>query len=189
MPLDYQSLAPTERQRLPEYKRDDQWIKTFLHRSLIGHVAHLSGEMPYITPTNFWFDEESHRIIFHSNVTGRVHSNLKNQSKVCFETSEYGRFLPSNAALEFSLQYRSVMVFGQVNLITDPDERKHMLTALISKYFPDMRAGFEYRPITSKELERTAVYSIKINSWSGKENWQDQAEQIKDWPPLPKDVS
>jgi hypothetical protein len=188
MPINYQSLAPVEHQRFLEYQRDDQWIKSFLHRSLIGHVAHLSGEQPFITPTNFWYDEARHRIIFHSNVTGRLRSNLEHQNQACFETSEYGRFLPSNAALEFSLQFRSVMIFGGVNLITNLDEQKLVLTALISKYFPSMHAGIEYRPITDKELDHTSIYELLIDSWSGKENWQEMATQTKDWSPLSDDL-
>jgi hypothetical protein len=186
MPIDYSNLKATGHQRLPEYKRDDTWIKSFLHRSMIGHVGHMSGNQPFITPLNFWFDDENHRVIFHSNISGRIRSNLENHPLICFETSEYGRFLPSNAALEFSLQYRSVMIFGTVNVITEPNIKKQMLENLIAKYFPEMRAGKEYRPITPKELARTSVYSLLIDSWSGKENWQEQADQISDWPPLPE---
>lgn len=184
MPIDYSTLEPTGHQRLPEYKRDNNWIKAFLQRSLIGHVAHTSGSQPFITPTNFWFDEANHRIIFHSNIAGRTRTNLESEPLVCFETSEFGRMLPSNAALEFSIQYRSVMVFGQAKLIDDPIEKSRLLEKLIEKYFPGMRPGVEYRPITEKELGRTSVYAIMINSWSGKENWQEQAEQITDWPPI-----
>lgn len=78
------------------------------------------------------------------------------------------------------------MVFGTVKVVTEPNEKKQMLEKLIAKYFPDLRPGMEYRPITSKELERTSVYALEIDSWSGKENWQEQAEQISDWPPLPE---
>jgi uncharacterized protein len=187
MPTDYKTLEPTERQRHPEYKRDDPWIKGFLQRSLIGHVAHLDGNQPFITPTNFWFDEARHRIIFHSSVGGRMHSNLENEPLVCFETNEHGQLLPSNAALEFSIQYRSVMAFGPARIITERDEKKHVLEALISKYFPGMTAGVEYRPITSHELEQTTVYEILIRSWSGKENWPEHAEQISNWPSV-KDI-
>ena len=188
MPIDYSSKEPTEHQRLPEYKRDDDWIKSFLHRGLIGHVAHTSGTQPFVTPTNYWFDEDKHRIIFHSNISGRTRSNLENQPLVCFETSEFGRLLPSNVALEFSIQYRSVMVFGQVAIIIDQSEKQYVLEKLIEKYFPKVRKGVEYRPITPKELERTSVYSLEIHSWSGKENWQDRAEQSSDWPPLPENI-
>jgi uncharacterized protein len=188
MPIDYSSIEPTGQQRLPEYKRNDAWIKSFLRKSLIGHVGHVSGDQPFITPSNFWFDEANHQIIFHSNVAGRTRSNLEKRPLVCFATSEYGKLLPSNAALEFSIQYRSVMVFGTVKVIIEANEKRYMLEKLIEKYFPDLRPGMEYRPITQKELDRTSVYSIHIDSWSGKENWQEQADQTADWPALPENL-
>ena len=187
MPIDYRDLSPTERQRLPEYIRDDQWIKSFMHRSLIGHVAHKNGNQPFITPTNFWYDEMKHRIIFHSNITGRTRSNIEKEPPVCFETSEYGRLLPSNAALEFSIQYRSVIAFGNVSIVEDPIDKENSLNNLISKYFPSFQSGKEYRPITKNELARTTVYGILISSWSGKENWPNKAIQIDEWPRLPKE--
>jgi nitroimidazol reductase NimA-like FMN-containing flavoprotein (pyridoxamine 5'-phosphate oxidase superfamily) len=52
------------------------------------------------------------------------------------------------------------------------------------KYFPNFTPGKEFRPITDAELARTSVYAIKIESWSGKKNWPDQAEQGMEWPPL-----
>jgi uncharacterized protein len=185
MPINYQPQSPAAHQRLREYLRDDDWIRAFLRKAAIAHIAHSSDDQPFVTPTNFWYDEEHNRIIFHGNVTGRLQHNLIEHPNVCLETSEYGRLLPSNAALEFSLQYRSVMVFGHVYIISDPEEARYVLTHLVSKYFPEHRSGIEYRPITDNELHRTTVYAIAIESWSGKENWQDAADQIDDWPPLP----
>lgn len=187
-PMDYSTFEPTGHQRLPDYKRDDDWIKSFLRRSMIGQVGHLSGNQPFITPTNFWFDEANHRILFHSNISGRTRSNLEKQPLVCFATSEYGRLLPSNSAMEFSIQYRSVMVFGKVKIVSELIEKRTLLEKLIEKYFPDLRPGVKYRPITQNELDRTSVYSIEIDLWSGKENWHDQAEQISDWLPLPENI-
>jgi nitroimidazol reductase NimA-like FMN-containing flavoprotein (pyridoxamine 5'-phosphate oxidase superfamily) len=94
------------------------------------------------------------------------------------------KFLPSNVALEFSVQFRSVMVFGTARLITGPAEARGLLYGLIKKYFPGMSAGKEYREITDKELRATSVYAIQIESWSGKENWKDRADQSDEWPGL-----
>jgi hypothetical protein len=47
-----------------------------------------------------------------------------------------------------------------------------------------MTAGEEYREITEKELRATSVYAIKIDAWSGKENWDERAEQSDEWPVL-----
>jgi uncharacterized protein len=162
---------------LPEYARDDEWIRSFLRAARVGRVVTAWDDQPFVTPTMFWFDETNQRIIFHSNLAGRVRANLEHNPKVCLEASEMGRLLPSNVALEFSLQYRSVMVFGTVRILESVEEQRVALYGLLNKYFPDMQAGREYRPITDKELKRTSVYELKIESWSGKENWNERAEQ------------
>lgn len=184
MPRDYTKERPTAHQRLPKYQRDDDWIRGFLRTAQVGHIASSLNGQPFLTPSIFWFDEENRQIIFHSNVTGRTRSNLESSPKVCFEASELGRLLPSNVAIEFSLQYRSVVVFGTVSLVTDPAEARRGLYRLIQKYFPKMQAGREFREITDKELKRTSVYAIQIEEWSGKENWKDRADQSSEWTPL-----
>lgn len=180
----YENQPPTAYQRLPEYTREDEWIRAFLREALVGHIATSWDGQPFLTPSNFWFDEAQHRIIFHSNIAGRVRANLERNPKVCLEASEMGKLLPSNIALEFSLQYRSVMVFGTVRILEEEEEKRAALYGLIRKYFPAMEAGKEYRPITDKELKRTTVYAIEIDSWSGKENWKDKADQSDEWPAL-----
>ena len=184
MPRDYNNQKPTASQRVPEYQREDEWIRAFLRIAKVGHIASSRDGQPFLNPSIFWFDEENHQIIFHSNVTGRVRSNLENNPKVCFEASELGKLLPSNIALEFSLQYRSVIVFGTARLVTDLFEARRVLYGLIQKYFPKMHAGKEYREITGNELKRTSVYAIQIEEWSGKENWKDRADQSDEWGPL-----
>jgi nitroimidazol reductase NimA-like FMN-containing flavoprotein (pyridoxamine 5'-phosphate oxidase superfamily) len=184
MPREYTDQPPTAFQRLPEYQREDEWIRAFLRETRVGHIASSRDEQPFINPSTFWFDEENHQIVFHSNITGRIRSNVEANPKVCFETSELGRLLPSNVALEFSLQFRSVVVFGTARLITDASEARRLLYGLIGKYFPAMTAGREFREITDKELKRTSIYAIQIEEWSGKENWKDRADQSDEWQPL-----
>ena len=76
------------------------------------------------------------------------------------------------------------MVFGTARVVTDPAEMRTLLYGLIQKYFPELTAGKEYREITEKELRATSVYAIEIESWSGKENWDERAEQSDEWAPL-----
>jgi hypothetical protein len=184
MPRDYANQSPVAFQRLPEYKRDDDWIRAFLREAKVGHIASSVDDQPFLNPSTFWFDEGNHRIIFHSNIAGRIRSNIERNPKVCLEASELGKLLPSNVALEFSLQYRSVIVFGTARILEKPEEKRAALYGLIRKYFPKMTAGREYREITDKELARTSVYAIEIEAWSGKENWKDRADQSDEWPAL-----
>ena len=98
------------------------------------------------------------------------------------EASEFGKFLPSNVALEFSIQYESAIAFGSIRVVVDADEQRHALYGLLKKYFSTMTPGLEFRPITDQELKRTSVYAIHIDSWSGKHNWAEEAEQSDEWP-------
>lgn len=184
MAREYIGQNPAAFQRRPHLTKDHAWIREFLKTAKVGHIATSVDGQPFINPTTFWFDEENHQIVFHSNISGRIRSNIEYNPKVTLEASELGKMLPSNVALEFSLQYRSVMVFGSARVVTDPDEAKQLLHGLIGKYFPTLRAGEEFREITDKELRATSVYAIKIEEWSGKENWEEKADQSDEWKAL-----
>ncbi len=184
MPRDYQNQSPTAFQRRPHLAKDDVWIRAFLKEAQVGHIATSSDGQPFLNPSTFWYDEGNHQIVFHSNVAGRVRSNIEANPKVSIEASELGKMLPSNVAVEFSLQFRSVIAFGTARIVTNPDEARRLLYGLISKYFPAMSVGKEYREITDKELRATSVYAIQIEEWSGKENWEERADQSDEWPPL-----
>ena len=179
-------LSPEElvRSRKPKYAKDDQWIREFLETCEVGHIASRWDGQPFITPSTFWYDPERHEIYFHSNIRGRIRKNVDRHPEVCFEASRVGNALPSNVALLFSIQYASVIAFGQIRVLDDSADQRYALNGLIRKYFPDMRPGEQYRPITDEELQQTSVYAIAITSWSGKENWKERADQSEDWPPL-----
>ena len=186
MPSDYYDLntRPANAQRRPQHAMDDAATRALMERAQIGHIASLWDEQPFINPTTFWYDGQRHAIFFHSNIAGRVRANVGRHRRVCFEASEFGRLLPSNVALEFSLQYASVVAYGEAQVLDDFGDKRRSLYALIGKYFPAMAAGREFRPITEEELKRTSVYQIQIESWSGKRNWAERADQSPDWPAL-----
>ena len=188
MPKDYSlEKTPITKQRRPQHVRGDEWTRDFLLRAQVAHVATHWDEQPFLNPTLYWYDPGQQRIFFHSNRVGRVRANGERHEQVCLAVSEFGKLLPSNLALEFSIQYASVIVFGRLHILSDPAERRAALDGLIHKYFPQMTPGQEYRPITDKELQRTTVYAIDIESWSGKENWSERADQGDEWPALPEE--
>ena len=188
MPKDYSlSKTPASAQRRPQRVMDDDATRALLLSAEIGRFATRWDDQPFINPTTFWYDAERHEIYFHSNVVGRVRANSERHERVCFEASRFGRFLPSNAALEFSVQFESVIAYGALRLLDDPTLQRRVLSGLIAKYFPAMQAGREYRPIADQELKRTSVYAMTIEEWSGKRNWAEQAEQSDEWPPLAKE--
>ncbi len=167
-----------------EYARDDQWVAAFLAQAREGRVGTRWDDQPFVTPVLFWYDPKRHEIYFHTNLVGRLRANSKRHARACFEASRTGKLLPSNVALEFSVQYESVIAFGDIRVLEKMDAQRRALYGLLDKYFPEMKSGEDYRPITDQELMRTSVYAIAIDSWSGKRNWPERAEQSPDWPAL-----
>ena len=177
---------PINQSRKKSLDMNDKWIVEFLNVTKVGHVSTLNRKQPFINPTSFWYSVNSHEIYFHSNAYGRMRYNVENTSKTCFECFRSGRLLPSNLALEVSFQYECVIAFGEIRVLGLMDEKRDVLQGLLHKYFGEMESGKDYRPITDEELKQTSVYGIKINSWSGKKNWEDRAEQAEEgeWPDL-----
>jgi len=82
---------------------------------------------------------------------------------------EVGRFLPAKEALEFGVEYASVVVFGRGVVVEDLQEAEEALTLLMEKYAPHLKAGKDYRPVVPEEIRRTTVMRLDIQGWSGKE--------------------
>ncbi|HEY3340719.1 MAG TPA: pyridoxamine 5'-phosphate oxidase family protein [Anaerolineae bacterium] len=147
---------------------DEQWIRAMLRETALATLATLDGEQPFLNMNLFAFDEDKRIIYMHTARLGRTRSNIINNARVCLGLSEMGRLLPADTALEMSVEYASVVVFGRASLITDQSEAQHGLQLMLDKYFAHLRAGNDYRPITDEELARTQVYRIEIDEWSGK---------------------
>ena len=177
---------PINQSRKKFMQMKDEWIIQFLHKIKVGHISTVNEEQPFINPTSFWYSKNNHEIYFHSNAYGRMRYNAKNSSDACFECFKSGRLLPSNLALEVSFQYECVIAFGKIRLVEIVSEKRNILNGLLNKYFGEMKSGKDYRPITNEELNQTSVYGIKIDSWSGKKNWETKAEQAEEneWPDL-----
>lgn len=147
---------------------DEQWIHAMLRECALCTLATADGGQPFLHMNLFAFDDEKHAIYLHTARLGRTRNNIINNARVCFSVSEMGRLLPAGTALEMSVEYASVIVFGRACLVMDRDEAQHGLQLMLDKYFAHLRPGANYRPITDEELARTQVYRIDIDEWSGK---------------------
>ena len=84
-----------------------------------------------------------------------------------------GRLLPADVAKELSVEYDSVVAYGQGSIVTQQREIKSALEALAEKYFPHLKAGEDYRALTPDEANQTTVYRVDIKRWSGKRKIAD----------------
>jgi uncharacterized protein len=164
--------AADDRARLRRRDRgkDDAWIRTFLQRAPFGFLATVGRDgQPFLNSNLFVFDEARHCIYMHTHRTGRTRMNVDDHEKVAFAVAAMGRLLPADVALDFSVEYAGVVVFGQGRVVADAGEAARGLQLLLEKYAPHLEYGVDYRATTAEELERVAVYRIDIEAWSGKQ--------------------
>ena len=163
--------APINQPLRKDRAKDDAWIKAYLQRVPFGMIATEFEGQPFLKPTSFVYVEAENAIYIHGALVGRMRTNIECNPRVCFSIAEMGRLLPADTAMEVGVEYASVVVFGLVEVITDSGVAKHGLQLLLDRYFPHLKPGVDYREIIPQELDITAVYRIKIDSWSGKEEY------------------
>ena len=158
MSIDYLNREATAMRRSDRAVRDEAWIREFLRRAAVGTLATLHDDQPFANTNLFVYDEASHSIILHTARVGRTRANIERLEKVCFSVMEMGRLLPAYEALEFSVEYAGVIVFGRMQIVSDKVEAIAALQLLLDKYAPHLVAGRDYRPPISEEISRTSVF-------------------------------
>jgi nitroimidazol reductase NimA-like FMN-containing flavoprotein (pyridoxamine 5'-phosphate oxidase superfamily) len=193
MAADYLNRPPHEVRRPDKAVTDDRWIKGLLRSAPLGFLATVHDGQPFINSNLFIYDEQAHVIYMHSARVGRTRANVEAYERVCFAASEMGRVLPADTALEFNVEYAGAVVFGRARMVEDETEKERALQALLDKYAPHLRPNEDYRPPVPDEMERTSVYRIEIDSWSGKKMeaasdfpgafWYDEHRQASPFKP------
>ncbi|MCA9875795.1 MAG: pyridoxamine 5'-phosphate oxidase family protein [Anaerolineales bacterium] len=168
MSKDYSSLPIDYVRRQDRAVTDEAWIRALLHRAPVGYLATVRDDQPFINSNLFVYDEAAHILYMHTARLGRTQANVAADGRFCFTVTEMGRLLPADEALEFSVEYASVVVFGTAVLVTEETEATYGLQLLLDKYAPHLTPGADYRPPVAEELKRTAVYRLNIETWSGK---------------------
>ncbi|MCP4424146.1 MAG: pyridoxamine 5'-phosphate oxidase family protein [Chloroflexi bacterium] len=161
--------SDAEMRRKDRAVTDEKWIVDLLNRAPFGVMATVWEGRPFTVARNFAYDPEKHAVYMHGAQKGRTYDNVQTNDRVCLNVSEMGRLLPAPRAMNFSVEFSGVVIFGRVSLVTDADEAKHGLQLLSDKHFPHLKPGQDYEPTTDTDLKITAVYRIDIESWSGKQ--------------------
>ncbi len=116
----------------------------------------------YGVPLNFAYKDGA--IYFHCALEGHKIENLQNNSSGCLTIVDSVKLLSS----AFSTEYRSVIVFGSVHLVTDEQEKREGLISIVEKLSPDfLEKGIAY---VDKAFNKAQVLRMDIENMTGKAN-------------------
>ena len=177
------SKFPTVR-RVDRLMGEDQ-AREFLKAGFAGRLATVSEDgSPYCLPFLYVWMEG--RLFFHNTIArGHLRANVDHEQRICFLVDEpeqvfdYGRF-----ECDTGLAYRSVMVFGTIEIVDELSLKQWFFEALMEKYgTPDRDRPRGFFP----RINEVTVYAIRIERLTGKEMALPAASER--WPALDRTKS
>tara|TARA_R110002073_G_scaffold7456_14_gene42449 strand:+ start:5150 stop:5875 length:726 start_codon:yes stop_codon:yes gene_type:complete len=142
---------------------DIEKIYAILDATPLCHVGYTVEQQPIVTPTIHW--RLGDKIYWHGSRISRT-LVAPEQKPVCITVTHLDGLVLARSAFHHSANYRSVMVFGQPEPVTDRVEKTEALKVLIDKMMPGRWDTL--RPMTEKEFSATGVLSLPLNEASAK---------------------
>lgn len=178
------TIKKTTRSRIKRkpYRGDYDFdtVAAILDAGFICHVGYNIDGKPYVTPTSYW--REGDHVYWHGSSASRMLKTQEQGIDVCFTVTHVDGLVLARSAFNHSINYRSVMLFGQAHKVEDEDDKARVLETFTEKLFPGRWAAL--RPVTRKELKVTTVLHMRIEEGSAKIRSGDPGDDEADytWP-------
>ena len=177
------NAAPSERtrvRRLPDRARyDAESLATIVDAAWIAHVAFPLDGGVHSIPTAVW--REGAHLYIHGAKASRMLKALT-EAECCVSLAILDGLVLARSALHHSMNYRSVVLYGRFEAVTEPAYKLASLRAFIDGLYPGRWDTL--RPISDKELNATTVLRIALDEASAKvRDWgvKDDEEDLE-WP-------
>jgi nitroimidazol reductase NimA-like FMN-containing flavoprotein (pyridoxamine 5'-phosphate oxidase superfamily) len=162
------SFPQTERttlRRLPKrgvYEREI--VYGILDEGFICHVGFTVDGQPFVIPTGYARVED--QLYIHGSQVSRMLRTLSEGIDVCVTVTLVDGLVLARSAFHHSINYRSVVIFGNAKLV---DERAAKLAALFAFSEHVIRGRWDdVREPTEQELKATTVLSLSLAEASAK---------------------
>jgi hypothetical protein len=159
-------LRKTEKsrvKRLHEYGSYDREVAYgILDAAKLCHVAYVIDGEPYCTPTIHW--REGDMIYWHGSSASRMLRKSVN-NKVCLTVTHLDGFVMARSAFNHSLNYRSVMLFGEATVVPD-DQKAEKLKNMVDILYPGRWVNL--REMKAQEVKATTILGMPIDEGSAK---------------------
>jgi nitroimidazol reductase NimA-like FMN-containing flavoprotein (pyridoxamine 5'-phosphate oxidase superfamily) len=163
-----ETFTPTTRtqiRRKPTRGRYDRaLINQILDEALICHVAFIADGHPYALPTIHARIGET--LYLHGANGARMLKLAAAGEQLCVTATLIDGIVLARSAMHHSLNYRSAVVIGSARQVTDPEEKRAALDAVVEHIIPG-RSGDARKP-SDTGLAATIVLAIRLEEASAK---------------------
>jgi nitroimidazol reductase NimA-like FMN-containing flavoprotein (pyridoxamine 5'-phosphate oxidase superfamily) len=144
------------------YERDT--VNAILDEGMICHVAASVDGVPWMIPTAYGRDGDV--LYLHGAAGNHLLKVAAAGGDIVVAVSLLDGLVLARSTFNHSLHYRSVVIFGPAEVVTDPVAKAHGLEVIVDHLVP--RRSEEARPPTDSELRQTAVLRLPIDEASAK---------------------
>lgn len=157
--------AKTQVKRVPKRGHYDfETIASILDEGLVCQVGFVVNGQPVVIPTAYGRVDDC--VYIHGAGASRMLKALMTGIDVCFTVTLLDGLVLARSAYHHSMNYRSVVVFGQARAVSDPQEKRVALEAFTEHV---MKGRWdEVRSPTPEELAATVVLSLPLTEASAK---------------------
>ncbi|WP_083885337.1 pyridoxamine 5'-phosphate oxidase family protein [Nocardia thailandica] len=173
-------LSPTPRTTLTRARERGRTERADLYpildTGLVCHLGVLLGGTPLVVPTVY--GRAGNTLYLHGS-TGAGNLRAAVGAEVSLTVTHVDGLVYARSAMHFSMNYRSAVVLGRADLVTDPAERLEALRVIVEHAAPG--AWDRVRPPSRKEMAATMVLSLDLTEASVKVRTggpRDDAEDI-----------
>jgi nitroimidazol reductase NimA-like FMN-containing flavoprotein (pyridoxamine 5'-phosphate oxidase superfamily) len=142
---------------------DRETIERIVDAAIVAHVGTVRDGRPVVIPMLAVRDGDW--LLLHGSPASGTFRRGQGQP-VCVEMTLLDGLVLARSAFHHSLNYRSVVIHGEAELIRDEDERRRALDAIVERLVPGRSA--QLRPTTAAELRQTAVLRLSLARASAK---------------------
>ena len=159
------STPRTRVRRLPKRGGYDRaTIDPILDEALIAHLGFAVDGQPYVIPTLHARVGDS--VYVHGSAASRTLKHLAQGFPACLTVTLLDGVVLARSIFNHSLNYRSVVVLGHAEPVTERTEKLEALVAFSERILPGRWA--EVREPSAKELKATSILRLPITEASAK---------------------
>jgi nitroimidazol reductase NimA-like FMN-containing flavoprotein (pyridoxamine 5'-phosphate oxidase superfamily) len=141
---------------------DKKLILEIVKKAHICRVGLCNNNTPYVVPLNFAYLKNA--LFIHSANKGKKIEMIKKNKNVCFEIDINTKFLLKDPICSSTMQYQSVIGFGEAAFVKELDEKKRALDLIVEKYT-------NKKMVLSEEMvQGVTVIKISIEEITGKQS-------------------
>ena len=176
--MDTTQTERTKVKRLPARGHyDRETINAILDEAFICHVGFVVDGQPYVIPTGFARIDD--QLYIHGSAASRMLRNLSKGIEMCVTVTLIDGLVLARSAFHHSINYRSVVVLGKAELVTDENEKNAALEALTEHIVPGRWADVRWP--NELELKATSVLRLPIEEASAKIRTGDPKDDEEDY--------